>query len=71
MVPSSRARVKGQKMIHKNFFTVRVIIRWNIAQRGCGAFLTGDIPETSGCNPVKRALGQCCLNREVRPDDSL
>lgn len=67
--PSARTRAKRQKMIHrefhlnmrKNFFTVRVIIHWNIAQRGCGVFLTGDIPETSGCNPVKRALRQSRL----------
>lgn len=36
-----------------------MIIHWNIAQGGCGVFLAGDIPGTSGCNPVKRALGQC------------
>lgn len=75
----NRTRAKGQKMIHRklhlnmrnNFFTVRVIIHWNTAQRGCGVFLTGNIPETSGCNPVKRALGLSCLSREVGPDDSL
>ena len=28
-----------------------------VAQRGCGVSLTGDIQELSGCNPVPCALG--------------
>ncbi|XP_063273681.1 UBX domain-containing protein 10 isoform X2 [Prinia subflava] len=39
----------------------------NIAQRGCGVSLTGDIPDPSAHNPVPCALGWRCWSREVAP----
>lgn len=48
-----------------------VQIHWQIAQRGCGVSLTGDIPDLSGHNPVPCALGWPCWRREVGPGDPL
>ncbi|KAJ7423288.1 hypothetical protein WISP_34401 [Willisornis vidua] len=40
-----------------------------VAQSDCGVSFTWDIPEPPGFNPMPRALGWPCLNREVGPDD--
>lgn len=54
-----------------NFFTVQVTALEQAVQKGCGVFLTGDIQELSGDNPMPCAPGWPGLSREVGPDDPL
>lgn len=42
-----------------------------IARRGCGVSITGDIPELSGHNSLPYALGWPCLSREAAQGDPL
>ncbi|KAJ7406963.1 hypothetical protein WISP_129717 [Willisornis vidua] len=65
VVPSLRTRSNGQKLMHrsiplehdKELYCAGDRALEQIAQRGCGVSLTGDIVELSGQNPMQCAPG--------------
>ena len=65
VVYSNRTRTNGLKLVYrkfhtnmqKNFFMLRVMEHWNVAQRGCGILFYGDIQDLSGHLSVRPIVG--------------